>query len=246
MNEINRESPDAGLRDGFGSEALACGAVRQSLWDYLAGALEGPGAQAIERHLNLCRECAVHSGEIRSMRTGLRHLPAVNVPGMLETRLRVLASRERVRYMVRRDFGSWLEEQKSRARLFFDNLLRPFAVPAAGGILASCLCFGLVADTLRIPLDWDNDIPLGVSSDVSIDELSPFSCGGSDVAVQLSVDSQGYVTDYELLHAAQATSDELHEVGNLVLYSTFSPAVRMGRKVASKRVFLIRHMSIKG
>jgi len=225
---------------------LNCKAVRGSLWDYTSGMIDETTRESIDQHLDQCRECVLHRGEVRSMRSGLRHLPSVNVPGMLQTKLRVLASRERSRRMVRKDLNSWLTEQKSRARLFFDNLLRPFAVPAAGGILASCLCFGMVADNLHVPMNWENDLPLGISTEVTIDELSPFSCAGHDLLVQLSVDSQGNVTDYELPQTAKASPEEIQEIGNLVLYSTFSPAVRMGRRVASKRLFSIRHISIKG
>jgi hypothetical protein len=202
--------------------------------------------QSIDAHLEQCRECVLHRSEARSLRSGLRHLAPVKVPQILNTRLRVLASRDRSRRLVRRDLASWLKEQRSRAKLFFDNLLRPFALPAAGGILASGLCFGVVVDNIHVPMDWENDLPIGVSTEIAIDELSPFSCNGRDVMVQLSVDSTGHVTDYELPQAADASSDELQEIGNLVLYSTFSPAVRMGRRVASKRMFYIRHISIKG
>jgi hypothetical protein len=227
-------------------EEFNCKTVRGFLWDYTNGAVDEHERAAIDMHLDSCRECFLHRGDVRSLRSGLRHLPSVNVPAMLNTRLRVLASRDRSRRLVRRDFSSWIAEQKSRARLFFDNLLRPFAVPAAGGILASTLCFGLVVDNIHVPMDWENDLPVGISTEVAIDELSPFSCNGRDVVVQLSVDSQGHVTDYELMHEAHASSEDLQEIGNLVLYSTFSPAVRLGRRVASKRLFYIGHISIKG
>jgi hypothetical protein len=225
---------------------LNCKTVRSALWDYTSGIVDEATREGIDRHLDECQECVLHRGEVRSLRSGLRHLPSVYVPGMLETKLRVLASRDRARRIVRRDFASWFTEQKSRARLFFDNLLRPFAVPAAGGILASCLCFGMVADTLQVPMNWENDLPVGISTEVAINELSPFSCGGQDLLVQLSVDSQGNVTDYELPQAAHASPEDLQEIGNLVLYSTFSPAVRMGRRVASKRLFYLGHISVKG
>jgi len=225
---------------------LNCKAVRGSLWDYTSGIIEEEERELIDRHLDQCRECVLHRGEVRSLHSGLRHLPSLNVPSMLHTRLQVLASRDRSRRLVRRDFASWFGELKACFRLFFDNLLRPFAVPAAGGILASSLCFGLVVDTLHIPIDWQNDLPLGISTEVAIDELTPFSRNGRDVVVTLSVDAQGHVTDYELPQAAHASSDELQQIGNLVLYSTFSPAVRMGRRVASKRSFYIGHISIKG
>lgn len=227
-------------------ELMTCKAVRASLWDYTSGIVSEDERHSIECHLSECHECVLHRGEVRSLRSGLRHLPSVNVPDLLHTRLRVLASRDRSRRLVRRDFDSWIADQKSRARLFFDNLLRPFAVPAAGGILASCLCFGMIVDTLHAGPVWDNDIPIGISTEIAINELSPFSCGGKDVMVQLSVDSEGNVTDFELQPAARASAEELHEIGNLVLYSTFSPAVRAGRRVASKRLFLIQHSSVKG
>jgi hypothetical protein len=165
---------------------------------------------------------------------------------MLNVRLRVLASRDRSRRLVRRDFASWIAEVKSVAKLFFDNLLRPFAVPAAGGILASCLCFGIVGDNLLVTRDWSNDLPVGLSSEVEVIDWSPFSCGGKDLLLQLSVDSQGNVTDYEIPQVAQASPEELREIGNLVLYSTFAPAVRLGRRVASKRLFYLKHYSVKG
>jgi hypothetical protein len=95
-------------------------------------------------------------------------------------------------------------------------------------------------------MNWENDLPVGVSTEVAINELSPFSCGNKDLLVQLSVDSQGNVTDYELPQAAHASPEEILQIGNLVLYSTFSPAVRMGRRVASKRLFYLGHISVKG
>jgi hypothetical protein len=225
---------------------LNCKAIRSSLWDYTSGIIDERERAAIDFHLSECRECALHRGEVRSLRSGLRHLPSLNVPELLNTRLRVLASRDRSRRLIRRDFSSWISEQMSRARLLFDNLLRPFAVPAAGGILASCLCFATVVDTLHMTPDWQNDLPAGISTQVTIDELSPFSCKGRDVMVQLSVDSRGNVTDFELPQSAHATPEELQEIGNLVLYSTFSPAVRLGQRVASKQYVLISHFDVKG
>lgn len=225
---------------------LNCNTVRSSLWDYTSGALpEGERAQ-IESHLTECRECVLHRGEVRSLRHGLKSLPALNVPEILNVRLRVLASRDRARRLVRRDFASWMDEQKARLRLCFDNLLKPFAVPAAGGILASFLCFGTVLDTLHLTAEWQNDLPVGISTEVAIDELSPFISGGRDVKVQLSVDSTGNVTDYELPDSPHASPEEIQQIGNLVLYSSFSPAMRQGRPVASKRFVIISHISVKG
>jgi hypothetical protein len=225
---------------------LNCKTIRSSLWDYTSGLVDERDRAAIDTHLNECHECVLHRGEVRSLRSGLRSLSSPGVPQLLNTRLRVLASRDRSRKLIRRDFSSRFFELRLRARRFFDNLLKPFALPAAGGILASSLCFATVVDTLHMTPDWQNDLPAGVSTQVAINELTPFSCQGRDVMVQLSVDARGNVTDFELPQAAHATSEELQEIGNLVLYSTFTPAVRLGQRVPSKQYVYISHYTVKG
>jgi hypothetical protein len=227
-------------------EDFGCKSVRRSMWDYVAGSLDEVDRHGVRYHVQDCRDCELHRQEVRSLRSGLKSLPPLHAPAMLNTRLRVIASRERSRRLVRRDFQTWLSEQKSRARLFFDNLLRPFAVPAAGGILASFLCFGVIVDTLHIVPEWQKDLPMGISTEVHFEELSPFINGRQDVLVQLSVDSRGRVTDYELLHAEHASPEEIQEIGNLVLYSTFTPAVRSGWPVSSKRIVFMSHINVRG
>jgi hypothetical protein len=53
------------------------------------------------------------------------------------------------------------------------------------------------------------------------------------------------VTDFEV---PQGTSspDELREIGNLVLYSSFSPATAFGQRVAGKILVNIHHINIRG
>ena len=46
-----------------------------------------------------------------------------------------------------------------RAALFIDNLLKPVAVPAAGGLLASFFCFFLIVDTLHLTPTVADDVP---------------------------------------------------------------------------------------
>jgi hypothetical protein len=211
----------------------------------MAGSLEEVYRQSVAVHLSVCRDCELRMGEVRSLRSGLKHLPFVQVPPILNTRLRVIASRERARRMSRLDFGAWKREAADRARLFFDNLLKPFALPAAGGILASLLCFGVIVDNLQVGPLLANDIPIGISSEITLSEASPFCVDGRDVMVQLTVDSKGNVTDFEP-QESNPSPEAMREIGNLVLYSSFTPARRLGQPISSKRLFYIRHISIKG
>jgi hypothetical protein len=229
-------------------EELNCRSVRGSLWDTTAWdstAWDSTADAALAAHLSACRECELERREVTVLRSGLKQLPSMQVPSILTTRLLIGASREWSRRRARRNFSAWLRERGSRLRLSFDNLLRPFALPAAGGLLASFLCFGIIVNGLHVTPNWDNDIPLGLFTEVAIDELSPFSCGGRDVMVQLTVDATGSVTDYAV-PTADPSPEEMREIGNLVLYSSFTPAKRFGQAISSKRLFFIRHISIKG
>jgi hypothetical protein len=225
-------------------EELNCNSVRPVLWDFVAGSLNQKESQNIEAHLNDCRECYLHRLEVRSVRTGIKSLPPVAVPSLLTTRLRVTASRERSRFLLRRNLATRLQDIGSTLKLMFDNLLRPLAVPAAGGILASFCCFGMIVDTLHVRVDWRNDIPVGLFTEVTMDDISPFGCVGKDIIVQLTIDSSGKVTDFSPVGVT--SPEQMQEIGNLVLYSTFTPATSFGQKVSGKILVDIHHIDVRG
>jgi hypothetical protein len=224
-------------------EELSCKTVRPSLWDYSARQLERADHDAIDAHLDCCRDCDRYLAEICSMRNGFRHLPAQTAPSLLQARLQVLASRERSRQLLRLDPRAWLNDMLERALLSFDRFLRPYAVPATGGLLASCLCFSLIAHSLQLrPYLLGEDMPIGLFSEMTIDDVSPFSFSGKDVTVEVTVDAEGKVTDYTTMPGANPTREEMEELGGWLLYSTFSPAIRAGQPIASRRLFAIRHI----
>ncbi len=222
-----------------------CRSVRADLWEYVAESLPGAERDAVSQHLSDCPDCASHRAEVRSMRMGLKSLPAQTLSPLLRTRVQVIASRERSRRVRRLDFAAWLRELKTELRLVFDNLLRPLAVPAAGGVLASCLCFGVIADSLHVRQAAGRDIPVSLFSQVTLENISPFTVGGKDMMVMLNVDENGKVTDFTVPQG-KATPDEMNQIGNLVLYSSFIPARAFGQRVSGKILVAIQHMNIKG
>jgi hypothetical protein len=226
-------------------DEMTCKSIRGTLWDYTAGSLDETDHASVATHLGECRECDLHRAEVRSLRTGLRSLPEIAVSPMLRTRLKVIASRERSRQALRRDLAARFAELRAQLKLLFDNLLRPVAVPAMGGMLASFLCFGVIVDTLHVHTVWENDIPVGLFTQVMMDDASPFSVNGKDVLVQLTIDKTGTVSDFEVPQGT-ASPDELREIGNLVLYSSFIPATAFGQRVTGKILVNIHHINIRG
>lgn len=225
---------------------VSCGAVRSSLWDFTAGTLDPETSTMVAAHLDDCRACRLHRAEVGSLSTGLKHLPKMMPAPLLRTRLSVIASRERSRQMLRRNLAARWAEFRSRLKLVFDNVLRPIAIPAMGGMLASTLCFGVIVDTLQFRADWSDDIPVGYYTQVAIDDVTPFSdVAGRDVLVQLTIDRNGNVVGFEVPQG-NTTPDELKEIGNLVLYSSFTPAMAFGDRVTGKILVHIQHLNVRG
>jgi hypothetical protein len=224
---------------------LNCQLVRNALWDHASGRLASPASGKISQHLLSCRECERRRLEVDELAVGLKHLPLRKPPAIVSTRLRVAASRDRARRLLRLDWAARWKEFRQRARLIFDNLLKPLAVPATGGILASFLCFGVIVNDLHLDATFGDDMPVGLYRAVTIDELSPFCFNGGDVLVQLTIDRDGNVTDF-MVPQEKPSPDELREIGNLVLYSSFKPARAFGQPVSSKILLLIQHSTIRG
>jgi hypothetical protein len=228
-------------------EEITCKAVRLNLWDYAAKVLPASENESVGSHLDACRECNRFLADTSSLHKGFRHLPEQALPPMLQTRLQVIASRERSRQYLRLDPTAWLRDKLADAMMTFDNFLKPYAVPATGGVLASCLCFSLIAHTLQLRpnLQFPTDeMPIGLFTEVAIDDVSPFTLPGKDVTMELTVNAKGQVTDFTPIPqpgSEPPTADEMNQIASFVLYSTFTPATRFGQPVASKRLFAIRH-----
>ena len=71
----------------------------------------------------------------------VRHLPRLRPSEKLSLELRIMASKERARAARYRDLPSTMKHFRQRTRLYMDNLMRPLAVPAFGGLIAALVLF---------------------------------------------------------------------------------------------------------
>ena len=172
------------------------------------------------------------------VRRALLALPPVCVPPNLTTRLRVAASHERDR-RVRR--FAWLDI----ISLNFNNLLKPLAVPAAGGLFSTLVLFLSLLDTLHVQPDLTYDVPIGVQTRVMVDDFSPFAANTEDLIVEVSVNEKGVVTDFRV-PGGKIDKAQMLQLGNLILYSTFTPATTDGRPTPGKLVVAFHHINVRG
>ena len=173
----------------------------------------------------------------------VRRLPLRTSPAGLNTSLRVIASRERQRRIeghgVRQVCASWL----SRTLLTLQDVLRPLALPATGGIFSAVVLFSMwVVPTYPLRAKISTDIPTNLSTSVDVlDGLTGVGLTDS-VMLDVEVDDQGRFVDYKVVSGASALADPTarRRMENLLWFTKFSPATSFGMPTAGKaRVLLL-------
>jgi len=131
-----------------------------------------------------------------------------------------------------------------RAQISMRDLMRPLALPAAGGVLSSVACFSMLASSLTFPQQFANDIPLGFTTQVQVDQLSPFGYTGHDVVMELTIDKNGKVADYAA--RGSVTRDDMKQLGNLILFTSFAPATAFGQPTSGKILLRSHRINVRG
>jgi len=224
---------------------MNCRTVQGSLSTSLDRRLPESERRAMDLHLASCRECVRYGRELTGLQSSLKDLPRFSAPDELTGRLRVAASYEVARHQGNADFSTAAWRWWTRARLAVRDMMRPLAVPAAGGLLSSVVCFvmlvGNLGFTLPMPVD---DIPLGFTTQVEVDQLSPFGYTGRDVVIELTIDKTGHVANYAT--HGKFTRDDLKQLGNLLLFTSFAPATVSGQPTSGKILLSSHRINVRG
>lgn len=198
-------------------------------------------------HIDGCRACTAHLQSMQNMRTVLRQMPQPAMPANLAAKLRVTASHERARQLAHSSLSARIESWSVRAQLFFDNLMRPVAVPFAGGLSSALVLFSLLVPSLSFPHHFadqalftypDGEIvavgpagayqlPMVMDSPriVRVDTAVPDDAN----VVELTVDENGRVSDWNMQHG-YLTAD----LQNIIMFSQFRPATFLGLPTSGK------------
>ncbi len=228
---------------------MSCRALENHLSRFLEGDLPETQSRVLLLHLSKCQACNAKTAEARQARTQLlasmRAMPVKQAPWELTSRLRVTASHELARVRGCGDFSSASRRWWMRARISMRDLMRPLALPAAGGLLSSIACFSMLASSLTFPQQFaGNDIPLGFTTQVQVDQLSPFGYTGHDVVIELTIDKNGQVADYSA-HGS-VTRDDMRQLGNLILFTSFAPATAFGQPTSGKILLRSHRINVRG
>jgi len=216
---------------------MTCSKVRTSLSAMTDRQLPEPERAAVVRHLSGCADCRQLERELRSVSMALKETTPKRPPLDLTYRLRVMASHERVRLLTG---SNWW----ASARFRLNQILRPLAVPAAGGVLFSLLFFAILTPSVTVHANTHNDVPMGLYTPVAMVSPSPFGFNGQDIVVEVTIDQSGAVSDYSV-PGGKLPKAEMSDVASFILFTTFKAATVFGQPVSSKMLLSLTHTDVR-
>jgi len=222
---------------------MSCEALRNSLSEYLDDRLAGEEWTRVARHLAECRECEARFRDLSGLRDELRSMAPAAVPSRLRTQLQVLASRERARWNATRTLPVALRYWSVNIKLAIDNLMRPLAVPLAGGLASALLLFGLLVPTLGFkPVVMMNDVPTRFYTAATLIEAAPTSIHEDEAVVAVLVDARGQAMDYSV-QQGQVSPQMQADLTQLMVFSRFTPATWFGQPTIGKVLVSFRRIN---
>jgi hypothetical protein len=222
---------------------MKCGEARGLLSPYLDGAVTGTEMLGLQAHLDQCAECMREYKSLRLTQQMLSSMGRVKEPADLGLKLRLAISREAAE--TRRPFEG--------LRMRLENAVNAFMVPATAGLVCAVLIFGLVTAILATPgpLQANNqDVPLMLNTGPELQQSvfgSTLSSMNTDsLVIEAYVDRNGRVQDYRILSDPGESQELLPQVKRMLIFTTFRPAMSMGRPISSRAVLSFSRISVRG
>jgi anti-sigma factor RsiW len=220
---------------------MSCQTVQNSLSEFLDHRVAGDERARVAGHLAVCRECAAYLREFTELRESLKSLPQPAVPERLRTELQVLASHERARWNATKTLPLALHNWAINIRLAVDNLMRPLALPLAGGLASALLLFGLLVPTLGFRPSVLNDVPTRLCTAATLVEV-PLGIHGGETVVELYVDAKGQATDYSV-QQGNVSPEMQADLTKMMFFSRFTPATWFGQPTNGKVLVSFRRIN---
>jgi anti-sigma factor (TIGR02949 family) len=223
---------------------MKCAEAKEFLSPYLDGALTGAEMQALQEHLDGCAACMREYGSLRQTQQLLISVGRMQAPADLGLKLRLAISREAALARHPRFEG---------LRVRVENTVNAFMVPATAGLACALVIFGLVTAILAMPgpLQANNqDVPTMLNTGPELQQSvfgSTLSSMNTDsLVIEAYVDRNGRVQDYKILSDPGESQELLPQVKRMLIFTTFRPAMSMGRPISSRAVLSFSRISVRG
>jgi len=138
---------------------MSCENVRNRISLLLDHRIDGGERDTMVAHLASCDACGARFESLRDMKRVMGKMSQTPVPANVQAKLRALAAHERARQLTRLSRGSRISYWSGRLYMEFENLMRPIALPFAGGVFAALLAFAMLVPNLSFAHHLFNDDP---------------------------------------------------------------------------------------
>ena len=223
---------------------MNCAEIKKLFSPYLDGRVSGSEMRALTRHIEWCADCAREYAAMQRTQQLLSSLGPKKAPADLALKLRVAISREAAETRRPRFEGVLVR---------LENALNAFMVPATAGLVSAVLTFGLLLGFFAIPAELrasSGDVPLmlyiGPQLEQSAFGTSLGNMGDDVLVIEAYVDANGRVQDYRILSQPDDAQAVLPQLKNLLIFTTFHPALSMGRPTTGTAVLSFSKISVKG
>jgi hypothetical protein len=223
---------------------MNCGDVKELFSPYLDGQVSGVEMHALSGHLKECPHCTREFAALQRTQQLLAGLGPKKTPADLALKLRVAASQHAARTRRPRFQGLVVR---------IENALNAFMVPATAGLVSAVLIFGLLLGFFALPGQLQassGDVPLMLYTAPQLEQTmfgtSLSGTGDDSVVIEAIVDANGRVQDYRILSQPEDAGSVLPEVKKILIFTTFRPALSMGRPTSGRAVISFSKISVKG
>lgn len=221
-----------------------CGEAKELLSPYLDGAVTGTEMLALQEHLDRCAACMREYRLLRQTQQLLMSVARPKEPADLGLKLRLAISREAAETRRPRFEG---------LRMRVENTLNAFMVPATAGLACALLIFGMITAILAMPGEVQantQDVPTMLNTGPELQQSvfgTTFSSMNTDsLVIEAYVDKNGRVQDYKILSDPGESQELLPQVKRMLIFTTFRPAMSMGRPISSRAVLSFSRISVRG
>lgn len=226
--------------------SISCLFVRDRISALAEQSLLPLETEAVETHLQDCMDCSDRVFTASGTRHALQSVSRKRVAPAITTSLRVIASKERSRQIRRRSVESLVAGFREDINLWFNNLMKPLAIPTAGGLMAATVVFSMIISSY--PLRGNSfveDVPVPFYTAAKFKGMVPLDFSEHDVIVDLVIDDQGRVLDFEIAGGTRANDPQVRrDLDNMLLFTEFRPATSFGQPVSGKVRFSFRRGQI--
>jgi hypothetical protein len=223
---------------------LQCPQAKRLFSPYLDGAVTGTEMLALHSHLSDCAACNDQYQSLRRTQQLLVSVGRPKVPADLGLKLRLAISRET---------ESAKRGQFEGMMVRLQNAFDAFMVPATAGFLSALIIFGIAMVYFVAPssLQAGSDVPLVMVNTAPELQQSAFgmtmdTIDSDSLVIEAYVDANGRVQDYRILSDPKDSQEVLPQVKRMLIFTTFRPALSMGRPTPSRAVLSFSKISVRG